>query len=55
MSKQYEINQHIRQAFFWLDMINLSGEAVEMMAMARRELRVAQSICPEDAPEVADD
>lgn len=54
MSKQYEINQQIRKAFYWLDMITLSGDAVEMMAMARRELRAAQAMCPEDAEQAED-
>lgn len=46
-----EINQQIGKAFYWLDKIAVSGSAVEVMAMARRELRAAQAMCQEEATE----
>ena len=42
MNRKYEINQQIRKAFYWLDMITVSGEAVEILAMARKELRAVR-------------
>lgn len=46
MSKE-EICQQISKAFYWLDKISVSGAAVDVMAMARRELRAAQAMCEE--------
>ncbi len=43
-----EVSQQIRKVFYWLDMISVSGDAVEVMAMARRELRAAQAMCQEE-------
>lgn len=50
MSKE-EISQQIDKAFYWLDKIAVSGPAVEVMAMARRELRALQAMCNEEATE----
>lgn len=50
MSKE-EISQQIDNAFYWLDKIAVSGPAVEVMAMARRELRAAQAKCQEEETE----
>ena len=47
MDKQ-EIGQQIGKAFYWLDKIAVSGAAVDVMAMARRELRAAQAMCQEE-------
>ena len=54
MNRKYEINQQIRKAFYWLDMITVSGEAVEILAMARKELRAAQAMLPDESEAVAD-
>lgn len=48
MSKNKEVSQQIDKAFYWLDKIAVSGGAVDVMAMARRELRAAQSMCQEE-------
>ena len=48
MSKNKEINQQIGKAFYWLDKIAVSGATVEIMAMARMELRKAQVMCQEE-------
>jgi hypothetical protein len=39
-----EVSQQIDKAFYWLDKISVSGSAVDVMAMTRRELRVAQAM-----------
>lgn len=54
MNNKYEISQQIRKAFCWLDMIPLSGNAVEVMAMARRELRAVQAMCPDETEQAED-
>jgi hypothetical protein len=46
--KREEMTQQIRKVFYWLNMISVSGDAVEVMAMARRELRAAQAMCNEE-------
>lgn len=51
MSKSNEISQQIANAFYWLDKISVSGPAVDVMAMARSELRKAQAMCQEEATE----
>lgn len=51
MSKNKEMTQQIGKVFYWLNMISVSGDAVEVMAMARRELRAAQAMCQEEATE----
>lgn len=47
MDKREEVNQQIDKAFYWLDKISVSGPAVDVMAMARSELRKAQAMCEE--------
>lgn len=51
MNKREEMNQQIGKVFYWLNMISVSGDAVEVMAMARRELRALQAMCNEEATE----
>ena len=51
MEKHKEVNQQIGKAFYWLDKIAVSGSAVDVMAMARMELRKAQAMCQEEATE----
>ena len=46
-----EVGQQIAKAFYWLDKIPVSGAAVDVMAMARSELRKAQAMCQEEATE----
>lgn len=46
MSK--EIKEHLDKAFYWLDKIPVSGAFVDIMAMARSELRAAQAMCEEN-------
>jgi hypothetical protein len=48
MDKKREVSQQIDKAFYWLDKIAVCGGAVEVMAMARRELRAAQAMCNEE-------
>lgn len=36
-----ELKKRLEQAYAWLSKIPVSGEAVDAMAMARQELRVA--------------
>lgn len=48
MSNNKEISQQIDKAFYWLDKIAVSGPTVDVMAMARRELRAAQALCHEE-------
>ena len=43
-----EISKQIGKAFYWLDQIAVSGSAVDVMAMARMELRKAQAMCQEE-------
>ena len=43
MSK--EIKEHLEKAFYWLDKIPVSGAFVDIMAMARSELRAMQAVC----------
>lgn len=45
MSK--EIKEHLEKAFYWLDKIPVSGAFVDIMAMARSELRAMQAMCEE--------
>lgn len=54
MYNKQEINQQIRKAFYWLDMITVNGDAVEILAMARKELRAAQAMCPVEMESAAD-
>lgn len=49
MDKRTEISQKIDKTFFWLDKIAVSGSAVEVMAMARHELRAAQAMLQEES------
>ena len=42
-----EVGQQIAKAFYWLDKIPVSGAAVDVMAMVRKELRAAQAMCEE--------
>ena len=48
MDKKHDMSQQIGKVFYWLNMISVSGDAVEVMAMARRELRAAQAMCQEE-------
>lgn len=54
MNKNKEINHQIGKAFYWLDKIAVSGAAVEVMAMARSELRKAQAMCQEKPDEATE-
>ena len=51
MDKREEMNQQIGKVFYWLNMISVSGDAVEVMAMARRELRALQAMCQPEPDE----
>ena len=48
MDNKHEISNQIGKAFYWLDKIAVSGATVEIMAMARMELRKAQAMCQEE-------
>lgn len=39
-----EVIQQLEKVFYWMDKISVCGAAVDVMAMARRELRVAQAM-----------
>lgn len=39
--KREELNKHLNGIMFWLDKIPVQGEAVDCMAMARHEVRMA--------------
>ena len=44
------VKKHLDNAFFWLNKIPVTGEAVDYMAMARQELRKAFAKLPDDEP-----
>ena len=45
------VKKHLDNAFLWLSKIPVTGEAVDMMAMARQELREAFKSLPEEKPD----
>lgn len=55
MEKRTEISKQIDKAFYWLDKLYVNGAAVEILAMARHELRAAQAMCREEPDEATKD
>lgn len=43
-----QVKEHMDKAYAWLSKIPVSGAAVDAMAMARQELRVAFKLLPEE-------
>lgn len=48
MEKKQELKKRLDAAFFWLDKLFVNGAAVEILAMARHELRAAQAMLQEE-------
>lgn len=44
MESNKQLKQHLTAAFEWLAQIPVRGEAVDLMAMARQELRAAWAL-----------
>ena len=42
-----EIIEHLDAAYSWLSRINVNGESVDYLAMARQELRAAYKLAKE--------
>lgn len=42
------VKKHLDSAYLWLSKIPVTGEAVDMMAMARQELREAFKALPDE-------